>query len=282
MTQNDIILPALTIGIVKNDNLLIETLKEAGISPSFHNYPTKEAAFKAILEGDIVACACSLAEMPIVLPLGLVITALSERKTANNCLVVKNTVEERNPDTIGKGVLSAENKALKVLALSDINRAQMQYLQPQYSVEKAHLTPFEGLEKINAGDYDAAILSQNDVNSLDLQANRWQIQPFSVREFIPKPGQGVTCFVCAEEDLPTRRLLREAHHPSVSAVTNIERTVQKMLNDAEVSAYCERDRMGNYHLWAAALIDGDFRKIRLSRSTTFGMAEKAVEQLLSA
>ena len=55
-----------------------------------------------------------------------------------------------------------------------------------------------------------------------------------------------------------------------------------MLKDHDVSAYCERDRMGNYHLWAAALVNTDFRKIRLSQSTTFGMAEKAVQQLLSA
>ncbi len=272
MTQNDIILPALTIGIVKDDNHLKETLKGARINSSFHNFPTKEAAFKAILEGEILACACSLEEMPISLPLGLVITALSERKVANNCIVSKNT----------EGVLFAENEELKVLTLSDINRAQMQYLQPQYSVETTHLTPFESLKKIKDGTCDAVILSQNDVNLLDLQANNWQIQPFSVREFIPKAGQGVTCLVTAEEDLPTRRLLKEAHHPSVSAVTNIERTVQKLLKDHDVSAYCERDRMGNYHLWAAALIDNDFRKIRLSQSTTFGMAEKAVEQLLSA
>ena len=271
MTQNDII-PTLTIGILKEDNYLNRALKEAGISPTFSLFTTKEAAFKAILEGDIEACACSLAEMPTVLPLGLVITALSERKIANNCIVSKNT----------EGGLFAENKEMKVLVLSDINLAQMQYLQPQYQVEKANLTPFESLEKINDGTYDAVVLSQNDVNSLDLQANSWQIQPFSVREFVPKAGQGVTCFIAAEEDLPTRRLLKEAHHPSVSAVTNIERTVQKMLKDHDVSAYCERDRMGNYHLWAAALMGNDFRKTRLSQSTTFGMAEKAVEQLLSA
>ena len=272
MTQNDIIVPTITIGIVKDDNPLKAVLKEARISLSFHNFPTKEAAFKAILEGEIAACACSLAEMPIVLPLGLVITALSERKTVNNCLVSKNT----------EGGLFTEKKDLKVMTLSGINCAQMQYLQPQYQVEKADLTPFESIGKVNESAYDAVILSQNDVNLLDLQANNWKIQPFSVREFIPKPGQGVTCFIVAEEDLPTRRLLKEAHYPSVSAVTNIERTVQKMLKDYDVSAYCERDRMGNYHLWAAALIDNDFRKIRLSQSTTFGMAEKAVEQLLSA
>ena len=50
MTQNDII-PTLTIGILKEDNYLNRALKEAGISPTFSLFTTKEAAFKAILEG---------------------------------------------------------------------------------------------------------------------------------------------------------------------------------------------------------------------------------------
>ena len=276
MTQKAIAVPALTLGIVKeNGQMDIEgyvqqALTDAGINASFHYFSSKEDAFRAIVEGEIAACA--LNTMPTSLPLGLVITALSERKVANNCLIAKIT----------EGVLFSEKNDVKVLTLSDINRAQMQYLQPNYTVEKADLTPLESFEKLNSGEFDAVVLSQNDINALDLQANEWQIQPLSVREFIPKAGQGVTCFIAAEDDLPTRRLLKEAHHPAVSAVTNIERTIQKMLKDHDVSAYCERDRMGNYHLWAAALVNTDFRKIRLSQSTTFGMAEKAVQQLLSA
>ncbi len=278
MTQNDISLVALTLGIVKNEernqieHFVQQAWADAGISPSFLYFSTKEDAFRAITEGEIAACACFLDSTPTSLPLGLVITALSERKVTNNCLVAKNT----------EGVLFSEKTDVRVLAFSDINRAQMQYLQPNFTVEMADLTPLESLEKLNSNIYDAVVLSQNDVNVLDLQANEWQIQPFSVREFIPKAGQGVTCFISAEDDLPTRRLLKEAHHPSVSAVTNIERTIQKMLNQHEVSAYCERDRMGNYHLWAAALVNNDFKKIRFSQSTTFGMAENAVQQLLSA
>lgn len=276
MTQNATAVPAFTLGIVKNDEqkdikgFVQQALTDARTNASFHYFSSKEGAFRAIVEGEIAACA--LNTMPTSLPLGLVITALSERKAANNCLIAKMT----------EGALFSEKNDVKVLTLSDINRAQMQYLQPNYTVEKLDLMPLECLEKLNSNEFDAVVLSQNDVNSLNLQANDWQIQIFNVREFIPKAGQGVTCFIAAEDDLPTRRLLKEAHHPLVSAVTNIERTIQKILKDHDVSAFCERDRMGNYHLWAAALVNNDFRKIRLSQSTTFGMAEKAVEQLLSA
>ena len=154
----------------------------------------------------------------------------------------------------------------------------MQYLSPDYVVETADLTPNESLEALNAGRFDAVILPEFDTPRTD----GLHIQPFSVREFTPSAGQGVVCFMAAEDDLPTRRLLKNAHHPSVSLLTNIERTIQKTLKDHAVNAYCERDRMGNYHLWAAALVNGELRKTRLSQSTTFGLAQKVSEQLLSA
>lgn len=268
MTQTN----ALTLGVIKNIahtnfvDFVQQTLSDVGINVAIQYFETQEEASNAVAQSVIAAYACPLNIVPTTLPMGLVIAALSERKTANNCLVSKNT----------------EGGAIqKVLAFSDINAALMQYLQPDYIVEKTDATPQESLESLRSGAFDAVVLSQFDANNLALEAD-FQIQPFSVREFTPSAGQGVVCFVVAEEDLPTRRLLKIAHHSSVSALTNIERTLHKMLKDNEVNAYCERDRMGNYHLWAATLVNGTLHKTRLSQSTTFGMAEKACEQLLSA
>lgn len=269
---------ALALGIVQNDGqqtfdtFVQQTLKEAGITASIHCFQTKEDVFKAVAEGLVAAFACPLHSAPTILPMGLVITALTERKAANNCLISQNSA----------GDVFSQKKEAKVLTLSDINRAQMQYLQPDYTVEKTSMSPKESLEAVRSGAFDAVVLSQFDAHALCLQTEEWSIQPFSVREFIPSAGQGAVCFIASEEDLPTRRLLKDVHHAAVSAATNIERTVQKTLEDHEVSAYCERDRMGNYHLWAAVLIDDELRRMRLSQSTSFGMAEKIVEQLLSA
>ena len=260
----------LSLGILQKDessyflDFMQQTLLNGSINTSIQYFETQEAACHAVVEGNVAIYVCPLTVAPTILPMGLVIAALSERKFAQNCLITEGGIVQ------------------KVLTLSDMNRAFMQYLQPDYVVEKADLTPDESLERLKSGAFDALVLSQLDVQSLDLQAKGIQVQPFSVREFTPAAGQGVLCFIAAEEDLPTRRLLKAAHHPSVSAVTNIERTVQKILKDHAIHAYCERDRMGNYHLWAAALVNGELRKTRLSQSTTFGMAEKVCEHLLSA
>lgn len=277
MTQNTSPFSALKIGIAKHDTQLaftafIEQKLKLGIHARVEVFETQEDAFKAVSEGKIDVFACHLNAAPLDLPLGLVITAVSERLDTNNCFVTLNE----------NGLVFGENKTPKILVLSDINRAQMQYLHPHFEVIKTEMSPNETIKAVRSGAFDAVVLSQTELSVTALKMDKWQIQMLNMREFVPIAGQSVACFITAVDDLPTRRLLKEAHHPSVSAVTNIERTIQKMLNQHEVSAYCERDRMGNYHLWAAALVNNDFKKIRLSQSTTFGMAENAVQQLLSA
>lgn len=269
---------ALALGMLQNDTqqaldiFVQQTLNKASINASVHVFQTQEAALNAVAEGKIAVFACPLQFVPTTLPLGLVITALTERKAANNCLVAKHT----------EGVIFSEKENPKILTLSSINCAQMRYLQPNSAVVETKMSPNDGLELVRSGEYDTVVLSESSIDKSRFSTDEWFIQTFSVREFIPLAGQGVACFITAEDDLPTRRLLKSAHHPSVSVVTNIERTIQKLLKTHEVAAYCERDRMSNYHLWAAALVNNELRKTRVSQSTSFGMAEKAVEQLLSA
>ena len=263
----------LTVGLLKNStntpfvDVVHQTLQAAEINVLIQYFDNQDAIQKAVVEGTIQTYACPLHLAPLTLPLGLVIAALSERKSAQNCLVTKNT---------------EGGQIQKVFTLSDIDCALMQYLQPEYIVENRTSTPLSNIIGLRFEDCDAVVLSRFDADILFLEQHIWQIQPFSVREFTPSAGQGVICFIASEDDLPTRRLLKNAHHPSVSLLTNIERTIQKTLKDYSVNAYCERDRMGNYHLWAAALVNGELRKTRLSQSTTFGLAQKVCEQLLSA
>lgn len=278
MAQNATMESALALGMLQNDTqqaldiFVQQTLNKASINASVHVFQTQEAALNAVAEGKIAVFACPLQSVPTTLPLGLVITTLTERKAANNCLIAKHT----------EGVIFSEKENLKILTLSSINCAQMRYLQPNSTVVETKMSPNDGLELVRSGEYDAVVLGEWSIDKSDFSTDEWFIQAFSVREFVPLAGQGVVCFITAEDDLPTRRLLKSAHHPSVSVVTNIERTIQKLLETHEVTAYCERDRMGNYHLWAAALVNNELRKTRVSQSTSFGMAEKAVEQLLSA
>jgi hydroxymethylbilane synthase len=102
------------------------------------------------------------------------------------------------------------------------------------------------------------------------------------REFVPAPAQGVLAWQTHRDDLPTRRILKQLHHPEISAVTNIERRVLQLMDGGcqlPLGVHATRDDAGNYHVFAACEIAGELRQAQISQSTSFGLAEKIVEQL---
>ena len=54
------------------------------------------------------------------------------------------------------------------------------------------------------------------------------------------------------------------------------------LNEGKIcAAYCERDKMDNFHLWVAVVQeDGTAVRARASTSTKVGLAEAAMKQVL--
>jgi porphobilinogen deaminase len=94
------------------------------------------------------------------------------------------------------------------------------------------------------------------------------------KELIPLAGQGVIAYLTRKDDLPTRRILQQIHHPHVSACTNIERTIKNLFRKRGlIGAYCERDAQDNFHLWVC---DATGKTIRVSQNTHFGLAETAL------
>jgi porphobilinogen deaminase len=101
---------------------------------------------------------------------------------------------------------------------------------------------------------------------------------------VPAPGQGVVAWVCNRDDLKSRQLLKNIHHPEVSACTNVERRVlqhvETELQSDFLGVYCEQDASGNYHVFAVCEAGGQLKRARLSSSTRLGLAEKLVQQLV--
>ena len=133
----------LTVGLLKNStntpfvDVVHQTLRAAEINVAIQYLDNQDALQKAVVEGTIQTYACPLNLAPLTLPLGLVIAALSERKSAQFQLLAKYT---------------EGGNVQKVLTLSDIDRALMQYLQPDFVVQKVDLTPHESLETIRSFD----------------------------------------------------------------------------------------------------------------------------------
>jgi hydroxymethylbilane synthase len=248
-------------------------LKDNGINSQIVFYRDIEEMGNALLSAEVSICPAGLKDVPTTLPEGTVIAALSARDDVRQCLVLPRSIAEKaDLDTL---------KGLKIWGYSDVNTQQLKALFPEVMAETHSLTPLDGIEAMRNGQFDGGIMTIVTTKVLEMRTDEWLIRPFSPREFVPEAGQGVACLVVAADDISTRRLLKKVHNPSVSLVTNVERTLKKMFNDTNIAAYCERDKMGNYHFSAAAIVNGMLRKIRLSQSTTIGLAENAKVALMN-
>jgi hydroxymethylbilane synthase len=248
-------------------------LKDRGIESQLILYRDNQELSNALLSAEVSIFPTSLKDLPTTMPSDMVIAALSERDDVRQCLVLPRSIAEKADESTLKG--------LKIGVCSAVHAAQITALFPDVTTEIHNMMPLEGIEAMRNGRYDGGIMTTVTIKVLAMRDEEWVIRPFNPREFVPEAGQGVACLVVATEDVPTRRLLKKVHVQKVAMVTNVERALKKMFNDADIAAHCERDKMGNYHLSAAALVEGTLRKIRLSQSTTVGLAENAHRTLIN-
>jgi porphobilinogen deaminase len=249
-----------------------ELKKDANLDSQIVYYRSDKDLFDALLLGEIQITTKGLKDLPTTLPEGVNIAALSERGVATNSLffAIKNKEE--------KNLFGLKTNA-KVWVNSEINRAQMQTFRDDLVFEVKDLSPMEAIDALREDTYDACILTTVTIDIVGLNSDEFHTVQFSPKEFITEPGQAVVAFLTAEEDITTRKTIKQFHHKNVALVTNIERKVKQLFNDKDVVAYCQHDAGGNYHLWAAAIINGKLKRTRLSHSTSFELAERCFDAL---
>lgn len=235
-------------------------------------FENEKDLMNALSNGTIAVVPRPMRDLPTQLPNGIVISGVSERPLTSLCLIIsKDKVEENKFLSLKEGAI--------VSLQSNIDRLQFIELRSDVVAETHHLTPVQTLEKLQSGDFDACVISSEGAKMMDISDADYAVIPFSPKEFITEPGHGIVAYLTAEDDLTTRRLIKPLHHPSVSALSNVERRLKQLFNDTDIAAYCERDRANNYHLWAAAIINNELKKTRLSQSTHFELAERCFEKL---
>ena len=230
----------------------------------------------ALLCGEIDLAVHELKYLPTQAPEGLVTTAVSKRINPAELLAIRP--EAFDPARIFKV------KAGAVIAASDTRcKTQMQDIRPDTEILDLYEPPTVRQQKLRDGLFDTIFLAASDVQWLELDLGGLEVVELNPREFVPAPAQGVLAWLTNRDDLPTRRMLKQIHHPEVSACTNVERRVLQLFNDDDqlpLGVYCERDLTGNFHAFAACLLHGEMRRAHVSRSTSAGMAEALYERLV--
>lgn len=232
----------------------------------------------ALLRGDVDMAVHSMKDLPTTQPDGLVVAGVSYREDPADCLLIRQ-------GELAEGQLFKLKEGAVVGTSSARRKAQLLGYRPDLRLVDIRGNVPTRLDKLRSGNFDAIMLAAAGLARLSLEMDGVEKVTLNVREFVPAPAQGVLAFQCCAGDLETRRIIQQhLHVPKVSAITNVERKVLKLIGGGchlPLGVYCEQDSGGNYHVWAAIADawDQPVRRIRLSQSTSFGLAEKLVEGL---
>ncbi len=206
----------------------------------------------ALLRGEVDLAVHSMKDLPTLQPEGLVITAVSYRDNPADWLIVRR--EALAPANIFK----LKNGA--VVGTSAARRkAQLLDFRPDVQLKDIRGNVPTRLEKLRSGDFDAIFLAAAGVSRLGLDMSDVEVVELNPREFVPAPAQAVLAWQTNRDDTGTRLLLKNIHHPEISACTNVERRVLQLLDGGcqlPLGVHCERDAAGHFHAFAACEIDG--------------------------
>jgi hydroxymethylbilane synthase len=231
----------------------------------------------ALLKEEVDLAVHSMKDLPTESPEGLVLAGVSYRENPADWLVInKNAVDTSEILKLKKdavvGTSSARRKAILLDYRSDISLKDIRGNVPTR------------LQKLAEGQFDAILLAAAGLTRLEIDLSNFELIKLNPKEFVPAPAQGVLAYQTREKDIETRKIVKKLHQAKVSAATNIERKVLNLLGGGchmPVGVYCEQDKMGNYHVWAAKATtwDSPLKRVRLSSSTSFGLAEEVLAAL---
>lgn len=233
----------------------------------------------ALLLGDVDVLAVEMAELPPFLPEGWKIAAVSERLDPGEMLVVKTK-------TMESGRLFGLPEGAVVGCTSPLQLAQFREFRPDLELILTAPGCQDPLELFSEGT-SGLIVAAHALASFSPDPAEFKVIRLHPKEMVPCPAQGVTAWIANAWDLPVCRLLRQIHHPEVSAVTNVERMALRLLPPetyAAFGAYCSRDNHGNFHVHGvlAPSDGGALKRASLSSSTSFRLSERLVSALTTA
>jgi len=151
---------------------------------------------QSVIHGEVDFAVHSLKDIPSELSDGLVIASIPKRATPNDVLINRHNLCLKDlPDR-------------SVIGTSSLRRAiQVMRLRRDLDVRPIRGNVETRINKSLSGEYDAIILAEAGLTRLSLQANI--AQRFSIKSFVPAPGQGIIAVTCSSDNLELVRKLQK-------------------------------------------------------------------------
>ena len=196
----------------QGDQILDKTLSKIGGKGLF----VKELE-QALLEGRAHLAVHSIKDVPMVLPEGFALAAITEREDSSDAFVSNHYQS------------LAEMPAGAVVGTSSLRReAQVRARYPQLEVKPLRGNVQTRLRKLDEGQYDAIILATSGLKRLELEARiRAVLVP---QESLPAAGQGALGIETLADAIEIQALLAPLNDAQTAACVTAERALARALN----------------------------------------------------
>ena len=170
------------------DNRPLFTLDEKGIFEKEVN--------EAVKQGKVDFAVHSLKDVPSDLSDDLSVACIPKRASPNDVLVTDNGQKLKD---LAPG---------SIVGTSSLRRAvQLTKTRVDLNVRPIRGNVETRVKKIISGEYDAAVLAEAGLSRLGMKDVI--VQRFSIRDFVPAPGQGAIAIVCRSDDTALADMLQQ-------------------------------------------------------------------------
>jgi hydroxymethylbilane synthase len=184
---------------------------------------------EALLDGRADIAVHSMKDMPVDLPSGLCLPAMSQREDPWDVLV-SNTYRSLNAIPAGASVGTSSLR----------RQSQLLHLRPDLQVKPLRGNVMTRLSRLDSEEYAAIILAAAGLKRLGLIHRASAI--LQSEEFLPAAGQGVLGLECREEDKATQAIVRSLNDMGSYTCVSAERAVCRRLGancHVPVAAFAE-------------------------------------------
>ena len=164
----------------------------------------------ALIRNEIDIAVHSMKDLPTILPNGLTIGAVAERRDPRDVLVSKNDIK-----------FNELPKGAKVGTSSLRRQAQLLNLRPDLQILPLRGNVDTRVRKVRSEGLDSAVLALAGLERMGFKDEIAEIFPVDV--LVPAPGQGALAVECREDDREINDIIFQINHKESSISASAER-----------------------------------------------------------
>jgi hydroxymethylbilane synthase len=167
---------------------------------------------EAVISREVDFAVHSLKDIPSELSDKLTIASIPKRATPNDVLVN------------GKKIKLVDLPSSSVIGTCSLRRAiQVMRKRPDLCIRPIRGNVETRVKKSITGEYDSLILAEAGLTRLNMR--EVIVERFSIKDFLPSPGQGAIAIVCRKDDLGLIKILKGIEDTRTRAEINAERSM---------------------------------------------------------